>query len=384
MNSAFDYTNRKPTPASGWYLEGFQDGKPWIIRIKSFPFAIGRLEGSDLFLSSSEISRRHAEIDANEQGIIVRDFNSTNGTFINNRRLQGAQPIKDGDILHFGRFEFRLRHEERLPQTDELEDDLGVTRFSAAAPQESFFATSNRFEEMLRTRAVQPHFQPLVSAKDRRLIGYELLGRGKLEGLVQSPAGLLEIARALGKEKECSTLFRETGIAMARILSQTKLQIFFNILPEETELNFLRTAVPKLREIAPDLPLAMEIHEKTVTQVTAMAEIKALLHDHQILLAYDDFGAGESRLLEAIKVPPDVLKFDIALIRNIDREPETQQGVADLVTFAHNRGIKTLAEGTETQAEVETCVALGFDYLQGFYFGKPAPDFGSTVFRVAQ
>jgi len=380
-----DDTQHPAAPTSGWYLEGYRDGASCIVHIDHFPFTIGRHENSDLAIFEREVSRFHATLETGEHGLVVRDLGSTNGTFVNNRPIPAEHAVRDGDVLHFGRFEYRLRY--NAEQTRDIEDDMDTTRFSAAPPQESdsHFVIKDRFEELLRTGAVQPYFQPLVAAQDFRLIGYELLGRGALEGLDKSPMRLLKIARGLGQAKECSTLFRETGIlAAARRLPHSKMCIFFNILPEETELNFLRTAVPKMRELAPDLPLAMEIHEETVTHLKDLAEIKALLHDHAILLAFDDFGAGQAlRFKDMCHVQPDVLKFDIAWIRDIDRETKVQQLASDLVNRAREFGIKTLAEGTETKAEVDTCVALGFDYLQGFYFGKPDPDLLVTTFRPA-
>ena len=86
-----------------WFLEGFtEEGKTWIINLEPLPFVIGRQRGCHLRLSSSEISRRHAIIFVRDGMLGVKEFGSTNGTFVNHQRLVGERTLQNGDILHFG------------------------------------------------------------------------------------------------------------------------------------------------------------------------------------------------------------------------------------------------------------------------------------------
>jgi len=74
------------------------------------------------------------------------------------------------------------------------------------------------------------------------------------------------------------------------------------------------------------------------------------------------------------KTPPDFLKFDISLIRHIHLAPKRlHQMVLTFVKAAHDLGIKTLAEGIECHDEGETCRQLGFEYAQGYFYGRPSP-----------
>ena len=103
------------------------------------------------------------------------------------------------------------------------------------------------------------------------------------------------------------------------------------------------------------------------------------MRDLDIKLAYDDFGAGQARLVDLAKVPPDYLKFDIALIRGIHTASAQQRQLVDtLVRMVQDFGIAALAEGVECAEEAEVCREIGFDYAQGYYFGKPAPREGLT------
>ena len=122
------------------------------------------------------------------------------------------------------------------------------------------------------------------------------------------------------------------------------------------------------------MTLGVEVNEHTLTDVKGIQKLREFLDEHGIKLSYDDFGAGQSRLVEIIKTPPDFLKFDRVLIRNIDRIPAQANVVRGLVYMCRDAGIVSVAEGVEVSAEAEACRELGFDLAQGFYFGRPLPE----------
>jgi hypothetical protein len=105
-----------------------------------------------------------------------------------------------------------------------------------------------------------------------------------------------------------------------------------------------------------------------------MFELKARLKDLNIQIAYDDFGAGQNRLAELCNAAPDVLKFDMGLIRDIDKaSPERVKVLGSLVQIVLDLGVQPLAEGIENENEAEVCKDLGFTLAQGYHFGRPAP-----------
>ena len=96
------------------------------------------------------------------------------------------------------------------------------------------------------------------------------------------------------------------------------------------------------------------------------------LKDLAIGIAYDDFGSGQARLIELVEVPPDVLKFDIALTRDVHRascKREThaakpgENGAATWESWPWRRARRPRKN--------RACLELGFDLHQGFYYGKP-------------
>ncbi len=337
-------------------LEGKnQDGSFWVIPIEHSPFTIGRREGSNLFLAADGVSRKHAEIFESDDGWRVKDLGSTNGTYVNGRRLIEEHLLGHGDYITIAEIRFDV-----VEQADASECTQIINPYA------------EHFERMLDQKAVLPHFQPLVSLPGGNLIGYETLGRINYPGLPNNPGQLFQISRRLGRQIELSELFRNTALEYAARIGVNKL-ILFNTLPEEMNLDSLGRSLKKLRESVPDLKLGMELHENTITDVAMMKNLRAMLNDLDMLLVYDDFGAGQSRLIELLDSVPDILKFDIALIQNIQQRSEISRSIVEtLVKMARDAGIRTLAEGVDRPEEAEVCCAIGFDLAQGFYFGRPA------------
>ena len=90
------------------------------------------------------------------------------------------------------------------------------------------------------------------------------------------------------------------------------------------------------------------------------------------LYALDDYGSGYSNESNIIALDPDFIKIDISIIRGIDSDPNKQEIVRNIVSYAHQRGMQIVAEGVETAAELRKVIELGADALQGYFLAKPA------------
>jgi EAL domain-containing protein (putative c-di-GMP-specific phosphodiesterase class I) len=192
--------------------------------------------------------------------------------------------------------------------------------------------------------------------------------------LGESPGTLFNLAENLGEEVALSQLFRRRCFDDASCAG-LKVPLFFNTHPEESR-NFdeLLGELQRLRKLYPDLTLVFEVHEAAISDLAAMAEVRRQLRKLDIGLAYDDFGAGQARLQELIEVPPDYLKFDIALVRNLEQADSPRyQMLSSLNAMISGLGIRTLAEGIETEQTANLCRDIGIDYFQGFLFGRPEP-----------
>jgi EAL domain-containing protein (putative c-di-GMP-specific phosphodiesterase class I) len=223
---------------------------------------------------------------------------------------------------------------------------------------------------LLDEPALIPFFQPIVGLGDSQTTGYEVLARSRLVGL-ETPQAMFRVAAERGLESELSELSRREGL---RVASQIGLdgEMYLNTHPSELQGPRLIESLRELRSEFPYVPIVLEIHESAVTSLDALAKLRAQTRSLGMRLAYDDFGVGQSRLTELADVPPDVIKFDMCLIRGLSQASEERQNmVRSLVKIVCELNVVPLAEGVETRDEAQACSNFGFDLAQGFFFGRP-------------
>jgi EAL domain-containing protein (putative c-di-GMP-specific phosphodiesterase class I) len=335
------------------------------IQLAPLPFRIGRRAGLQLTLGATSVSREHAEFYADEYSLRLRDLGSTNGTFVNRKRVRD-EAVTDGDIIHFGECEFRLAVEDTF-------SPWGTMVMERLPKPQQRLKGTQELAELLRLSAVTIEFQAIVALPGAHVVGYEALGRGRYPGISESPAELFEIGESLGVTSELSRLFRRKALEIVTARKRFPA-LFLNTHPSEIAEPGLLDSLADLRRQMPDQPITLEIHEAAVVKTARIAELRAGLRDHSIGLAYDDFGAGQARLLELSEVPPDLLKFDTRFVREIDRAPDSKRRLLkSLVDVAHDLGVKPVAEGIETAGEASVCIELGFTHAQGYHFGRPSP-----------
>lgn len=361
------------TEQDNWYLEGYFSGQPILGRmsLNQFPFQIGRQAGIGFTVPSTSVSRIHAEITRNGDKLLLRDNNSTNGTFVNKNKLYGQIELQHGDVIHFADFEVRIIREMVKKSTEPTQSSMTVV--GMAALSEKMPSGVRELQELLEKKMIIPAFQPIVDSKSELIHAYEILGRGTHPALSRSPGPLFHIAESLsGLAVQLSQLFRDAGISTAAAFD-TQAKFFVNIHPDELHnIKDLLLQIEALRSQFPNMPLVLEIHEKAASKLDDMKLIRHELEQMRIELAYDDFGAGQARFMELVEAPAHYLKFDIHLVRDIDTAPAAKRDmVGMLVSMAKKMNILTLAEGIERSEAVTACRDMGFDYIQGYYYGKP-------------
>ena len=339
--------------------------------VHPFPFRVGRLPNLSLTLSSDSVSKEHAELFFGEEQLRVRDLQSKNGTFVNSERIKEAQ-VREGDILHFAQVEFRLGRQE-IEATDEQALEAPTVSLGDKALPQQFVEGARELPDLLEKRQVKMLFQPIVSLPSGTLAGYEALGRGQHPQLPEMPRELFRIAAAAGTEAVLSALFREKALEL--IEGRTGISaLFLNIHPAELEKGELVPALATAQERAPHLRITLEVHEGALENLEGVQRLRGALSGSGVGLAYDDFGAGQARLLELAAEPPHYLKFDMSLVRGIDAAPASRQRIlTSLVAVARDLLVYTVAEGVETAEEADICMRVGFTHAQGFFFGRPQP-----------
>jgi EAL domain-containing protein (putative c-di-GMP-specific phosphodiesterase class I) len=120
--------------------------------------------------------------------------------------------------------------------------------------------------------------------------------------------------------------------------------------------------------------IVLEITEhEAIDDYGALAEALEPLRARGLRVAVDDVGAGYASLRHALQLAPDMVKMDISLTHDIDRDAGRRALAAALISFAAETDMTIVAEGIETAGELHSLRQLGVRYGQGFYLARPAP-----------
>lgn len=357
----------EPSTSTLWELWGrtAPNGEPQRISLTTMTYTVGRNPQSNLVLTYPTVSQYHASFDYEEGMLRIRDCGSTNGTFVNGNRLTKEAFIRENDCLQFGTASFiaHRRSDERVSATVGADVSL-----NALAQVE--------FGRLIDDPAVKPYFQPIVNLASQDRVGFEVLARSFLAGL-QFPSEMFRIATERGRQVELSVIARQEGMAAAEAYGLFG-KLFVNTHPDELiDAASLLLCMEQLRTRHPLAEIVVEIHEASIASFSGLSELRRRLTEFGIGLAFDDFGAGQSRLLEITSVKPDYIKFDRSLISRIDQAKSDRvkrvKVLRSLVGMVVDLGITPLAEGIETFEEADACLQCGFELAQGYLYGRPLP-----------
>lgn len=213
-------------------------------------------------------------------------------------------------------------------------------------------------------------FQPIVDLRDQSIFANEALVRGSNgEGALSVLSRVNDDNRYRFDQRCRTTIAQAKGLGMDSYLS-------INFLPNAVyrpEL-CIRSTLEAAR--THNFPLDRLIFETIETeQVDNNSHLTNILreyHEFGFKTAIDDFGAGYSGLNLLADFQPDLIKLDMALIRNIDRDKARQAIVRGIVTICADLAVTVIAEGIETAGERDFLADAGIYLMQGYWFAKPA------------
>ena len=223
-------------------------------------------------------------------------------------------------------------------------------------------------DAMIVSDAIRTVFQPIVDLETLAVVGVEALSR-----FPGSPPRGPDVWFG-----EAATLGVGTRLELAALTAALKY------LPDLDPELYVSLNVSPDTLLAPEFQavLARHSHRRLVIELTEHVEIadygpiyKAIgsLRESGIKVAVDDAGAGYASLRHILTLGPDIIKLDFALIRDIHEDPARQALTACLVAFGADVGTIIVAEGIETERELDTLRRLGVRFGQGYYLGKPEP-----------
>ena len=216
---------------------------------------------------------------------------------------------------------------------------------------------------------LQLALQPIVRVEDSSLFGYEALLRSS-HPVLDGPLPVLNVAENVGMLDQLGRVVSDRAAAILPELPEDAM-LFLNLHPDQF-------ADPRLlsHTLAPVMPFAarcaIEITERRpLSNAPDWENVVNALQEVGFRIAVDDLGAGYNSLRMLADLQPAIIKIDMSIVRDVDREPRKQRLVDLLAKFAEATGAMLLAEGVETAAEAETIKGCGAHLFQGYYFGKP-------------
>jgi EAL domain-containing protein (putative c-di-GMP-specific phosphodiesterase class I) len=118
--------------------------------------------------------------------------------------------------------------------------------------------------------------------------------------------------------------------------------------------------------------------DKCSAAMALLEELKA----REIQFSIDDFGTGYSSLAYLQSLPIDTLKIDRSFINGIEHREKNLEITQTIITLAHSLKLDVIAEGVETQAQLDILRSLGCDYAQGYFFSRPLDEQAVVAFMT--
>ena len=265
---------------------------------------------------------------------------------------------------------------ERIVAFIEYADAKFAENIGAPAPEKSDSAAVNK--ATFDVEKIVAVFQPIVSLKDNKTVGYEALAR--LDGKDGDTAQLIRSAALAGKSGEFARSMLTQAAAFLATERKAKRAAPSSFVAMNVSWTQMRdpdfadavAAVTKKYGL-PNGALVLELTEgEAIGNAEAATPVFRRLKDLGAALAFDDFGAGFSCLTNVRKYDFDFIKIDKSFAEDLVGDGDGAKIVGALASMGRDLGLKVIIEGIESDDAAKTAAALGCAYGQGFALGRPA------------
>ena len=222
------------------------------------------------------------------------------------------------------------------------------------------------------------HLQPIVSTESGKSIGCEALARWqRSDGSWISPAEFVPLAEETGLINQVDYLIMEKSIAALQTINANRknpISLSVNVSPRlfQTKDQALDRWLELVRSASTTLPIIIEITERLLTAESSRTE--DVLHELSCLgigISIDDFGTGYSSLSYLTRFPVNKLKIDRSFVSCIGANSTSETLIETILLMAEKLDLNAVAEGVETQQQLDYLANLNCHSVQGFLLGRP-------------
>ncbi len=248
-----------------------------------------------------------------------------------------------------------------------------ISFYDKKAFDRSTFLLANKghLDEFLEKELIDFAMQPIVDARTFEIYGYEALMRPQMK-VINSPLLLLQLAKDESKLDKLERLVLKKAFEKINknIEQLRNKKIFINSIADRI---LTKEELAKYIENYPNIlsNVIIEVTEQEYVDEEVLKDKTEMFKEFGALIALDDYGAGYSNEFTLLSGLYDIVKIDMKIIRDIDKDVKRQEIVKSIIKVSKINNYKVLAEGVETKDEVEILQVLGVDFMQGFFFAKP-------------
>lgn len=237
----------------------------------------------------------------------------------------------------------------------------------------------NKIKGGIKKKEFELVYQLRVDAKTGKFWGAEALIRwSQKDGSLLTPKVFLEILEDSGLIVNVGWQVLDAALDKFKQLLDynEKLKLSYNVSAKQLESpNFVEDLLNVLEEKQfPKRHFEIELTEQTlISDLNKSKQILNQVKSHGITIAIDDFGTGYSSLSYLKNFPVDVIKIDKSFVKDIAIQKDDYELINAIISMGKNLNVKVVAEGIESQDQLNILKRLGCDEVQGYYFNKPAP-----------
>ncbi|WP_426358874.1 EAL domain-containing protein [Pseudocolwellia sp. HL-MZ19] len=234
---------------------------------------------------------------------------------------------------------------------------------------------------------ITPYFQPIIDLNTNIVCKSESLARWqKDDGTFVPPVEFIELAEESGLINKIDLAMLQNSAQQLISINQNghNIGLAINISPRifHTKDKALESWMVCIKDLSQELNITIEITERLLTSDSEKAlDVLKKLKEYGVKIAIDDFGTGYSSLSYLIKFPVDIIKIDRSFVDAIGKDASVETLIETILLMAKKLSLRVVAEGIETQEQLDFLKALECDYGQGYFLGRPMPanDFSTFV-----
>jgi EAL domain-containing protein (putative c-di-GMP-specific phosphodiesterase class I) len=230
------------------------------------------------------------------------------------------------------------------------------------------FIRQQEISDIIKSKRYQILYQPIIEYPTKNIIGFEALTRFQRNNISGDTEEVFKIASAAGMAPQLELEIIQSAYEQFEPASDDQF-LSVNLSPKTVESDAFFTAFPTWHEHA--LVLELTEHDAVENYASFNKKIDNLTGSGA-KLAIDDAGSGYASFKHVVELNPEIIKIDASTIRGVNKNKNKQGLIKAFVAYGDFTGTKIIAEGVESEEELDMLLALGVKLFQGYFFSQPA------------